>query len=84
MPLDVSVGVATGLVDEVEIAEFESARWSAGETDRCSVSDEGFAGLVDAIEQRDEALFFGLWDSFAHSHTDDVPCANQAFYSAGL
>ena len=58
--VDVAVGVAAGLIDEVEITHLQSLCGAASELDGCSASDKRLSGLVDAVEQCDEALLLRL------------------------
>ncbi len=74
---DGAVGLAPGLIDEVEEALFERVGGGAGELDGGAAADEGFAGPVDLVEQGDEALSFGFGDGFANRFADQIALAHE-------
>ncbi len=42
-----------------------------------STADEGFSGLIDLVEEGDEALSFGLGDGFANGFADESALAHE-------
>jgi molybdopterin converting factor subunit 1 len=75
---DGSIGLADGLIDEVEEALFKRSReCGPGELDGSAVADEGLAGFIDRVEEREKALLFGLRNGFADGFADEASLSDE-------
>ena len=74
---DGSVGLAAGLIHEVQIARFKRGRAAAGELDGGASSDVGSTGSINRIEKGKEPLSFGLGHGLAESLAEHRALADK-------